>query len=267
MHKLISIDQMLEYILDKTSFKGNLAVILGSGLGAFAHKLENSITIPYSDIPEYPQPTVEGHAGELVFGQINGIEILAAKGRFHFYEGHDFHTVTMPIHLFKKLGIKKLIITNAAGSMDRARLPGSLMAIAGHLDCTFRHGWKSPDIVKGLPYYNPRIIDLALKAGDLSGVKLTQGNYCWAMGPAYETPAEIKYFSSLGGNAVGMSTVPEILTGGELGLQVLGLSCLTNFAAGISEQPLSHAEVIETADRVGADFTKLLLQIISMWKD
>ncbi len=266
MSKLTSISEMQEYILDRTGFDGSLAVILGSGLGAFANNLENAITIPYGDIPEYPQASVEGHAGEMVFGEINGIKILTAKGRFHFYEGFDFHTVTTPIRLFNKLGITKLIITNAAGSMNLSQRPGSLMVLTGHLDCTFRHGLQPPEIVTGLPYYNSDVIKLVLKAADLSGVGIYRGNYCWAMGPAYETPSEVNFFRSLGGDAVGMSTVPEILAAGELGMSVLGLSCLTNFAAGITKQPLTHAEVMETAQRVGADFTKLLLKTIGMWK-
>lgn len=266
MSKLTSISEMQEYILDKTGFDGSLAVILGSGLGAFANKLKNTLTIPYGDIPEYPQPTVEGHAGEMVFGEINGIKLLTAKGRFHFYEGHDFNTVTTPIRLFNKLGINKLIITNAAGSMNLSRRPGSLMVLTGHMDCTFRHGIEAPEIVTGLPYYNSDVIKLVFKAADLTGVSLSRGNYCWTMGPAYETPSEVKYFRSLGGDAVGMSTVPEILTAGELGMSVLGLSCLTNFAAGITKLPLTHTEVMETALRAGADFTKLLLQTIVMWE-
>ncbi len=261
------ITEMTEFIFNRTSFNGRLAIVLGSGLGGFADQLEKSQVIPYQKIPNYPKPTVEGHSGELVFGSLQGVGLIAAKGRFHFYEGHNFQTVTIPIRLFHKLGVDHLIITNAAGSMDLAYPPGTLMAVTGHIDCTFRHAMDNPLVQKGFPYHDPGFIKLAHQAAQQAGISLAQGNYCWALGPAYETPAEIEYFCSLGGDAAGMSTVPEILTAGELGMRVLTISCLTNFAAGITDQPLTHAEVIETAERVGADFSELLTITIELLKE
>lgn len=261
------ITEMTDFIFNQTSFNGRLAIVLGSGLGRFADELENSQVIPYQKIPDYPKSTVEGHSGELVFGSLRGVDLIAAKGRFHFYEGHNFQTVTLPIRLFHKLGVDHLIITNAAGSMDMAHPPGTLMAVTGHIDCTFRHSMDDPLVQKGFPYHDPGFIELAHQAARQAGISLAQGNYCWALGPAYETPAEIEYFRSLGGDAAGMSTVPEILTAGELGMRVLTISCLTNFAAGITDQPLTHAEVIKTADRAGADFSELLTLTIELLKE
>lgn len=261
------INEMIEFISYKTRFKGRLAIILGSGLGGFADQLENRLVIPYKNIPKYPQSTVEGHSGELVFGSMQGVDLIAAKGRFHFYEGHDFQTVTLPIRLFHKLGVDHLIITNAAGSMDKVNPPGTLMVVTGHLDCTFRHSMNDPFIQKGFPYHDPGFIELAHLAAQKTGIKLADGNYCWALGPAYETPAEIEYFKTLGGNAAGMSTVPEILTAAELGMRVLTISCLTNYAAGITDQPLTHREVIETADQTSAKFLGLLTHTIKLLEE
>lgn len=258
---------MVEFIHDQTGFAGRLAVILGSGLGKFGDLLTDPAIISYKYIPFYPETKVEGHAGEFVFGNLDGVELVVAKGRFHFYEGYDFQTVTLPIRLFQKLGISHVIITNAAGSMNKVLPPGSLMIMNGHLDCTFRHSVEDPRLYTGEPYYDPQFIALAEKAAGKLGVFISPGVYCWSLGPAYETPAEIDYFRSLSGDAVGMSTVPELITAGELGLSTLAISCITNYAAGIASQPLNHGEVLETADRVSNRFTKLLTRIIGLLKD
>lgn len=253
---------MVEYIYDQTGFSWGIAIVLGSGLGDFADNLSDRQIIKYTDIPGYPKPTVEGHAGELVIGKLAGIPVLGAKGRFHFYEGYDYHTVTLPIRLFHKLGIQTLIITNAAGSTRLAFPPGTLMAINGHIDGTFRHSVEDPEIVSGSPYHDPDLLRFAADSGQESGVEIVTGVYCWTLGPSYETPDEIKYFRSLGADAVGMSTVPEIQAAAKFGVPVLGLSCLTNYAAGITDQPLTHQEVIETAEAVRENFTQLVITII-----
>ncbi|MFH1852530.1 MAG: purine-nucleoside phosphorylase [Candidatus Neomarinimicrobiota bacterium] len=254
--------KMVDYVRERIGTAPAVAIILGSGLGDFADNLEQKITIPYHAIPGYPRPTVEGHAGELVFGLLGTVPVLAAKGRFHFYEGHALETVTLPVRLFHRLGVRALIITNAAGSVRRDYPPGSLMALTGHLDCTFRQGPEAPDIVSGVPCHDPRLLDCARKAAAETGVELQSGIYCWTLGPAYETPEEIEFFRSLGGDAVGMSTVPELQAAAELGLSTLGISCLTNYAAGITGQPLTHQEVIDTAAAVRDKFTRLIIAVI-----
>ncbi len=253
---------MREYIVDRTGFTGGVAIVLGSGLGKFADHLAVKTVVAYKDIPDYPRPTVEGHAGEFVFGRLAEIPVLAAKGRFHFYEGHSFETVTLPVALFHKLGVKALIITNAAGSTRRDFPPGTLMALSGHCDCTFRHSAVLPEVIIGEPYHDQRLLELARRAAQEEKVGLKEGIYCWTLGPAYETPAEIEYIRKLGGDAVGMSTVPELQAAANFELPALGISCLTNFAAGITDRPLTHQEVMETAEAVKGEFTRLVLATI-----
>ena len=253
---------MTEYVFDKTHVPCGTAIILGSGLGEFADQLDNAVTIPYRDIPGYPKPTVEGHAGEFVYGFYNECPILAAKGRFHYYEGHDFHTVTIPVRLIHKLGLDHLIITNAAGSANPENSPGNLMLVTGHMDCTFRHGWEKPKVHTGKPYYNETLHKIVRQSAQALDIDLKEGVYCWTQGPAYETPAEVDLFRSWGADAVGMSTVPEIVAAGEFDLPVITISTLTNFAAGITDKPLTHREVIETANLVKPKFKDLLESLI-----
>lgn len=259
-----NLSEMTDYINDHHPGEPGIAIVLGSGLGDFADGLDDASTIAYRDIPGYPKPTVEGHAGQLVFGRLDEIPLVCAKGRFHFYEGHDFNTVTLPIQLFAHLGVRALIITNAAGSTSRKLPPGTLMAIHGHMDGTFRHGIGDPQPVTGAPFHSPQLLALAHQAAGITKVELAEGVYCWTLGPGYETPEEIKYFSSLGADAVGMSTVPELQAAADLDIPALGISCLTNFAAGISDQPLTHDEVIETADRVKVQFADLLREMVRL---
>lgn len=260
---MINYDLMAEAVQDQAHFNGRVAVVLGSGLGPFADSLQDQAVINYDAIPGYPKSTVEGHSGELVIGKLNGVELIAAKGRFHYYEGYEFDEITIPIHVFSKLGVDHLIITNSSGSMDIDVPPGTLMAITGHMDCTYRHSADDPYLYEGLPYHDPGMIGLAQSSAKKLGFEIATGNYCWTMGPAYETPAEIKDMQRMGGHAVGMSTVPEIIAAGELGMKVLTISCLTNYAAGISPHKLTHEEVMETATHSGERFTQLLKEIIS----
>ncbi len=256
------VSAMAKFITYRTGFRGGTAVILGSGLGSFADQLADPVVLPYGDIPDYPRSTVAGHSGELVAGNLRGNPLIVAKGRFHFYEGYDYHTVTLPIRLFRELGVSNLIITNAAGSMKPETPPGNLMLIKGHMDCTFRHGVELPRRFTGHPYHNPGLLKLAKTAAGRAAVPLGEGIYCWVFGPAYETPAEISFFRELGGDAVGMSTVPEILSAAECGIPTLAISTLTNYAAGISDKPLTHEEVLETANRVKSSFIRLLTEIV-----
>jgi purine-nucleoside phosphorylase len=256
------VPEMAEFIHNRAGSKSTIAVILGSGLGDFARQLNDTVTIPYESIPHYPRSTVEGHSGELAVGKIDGIPVIAAKGRFHYYEGYNISTVTTPIGLLSKLGIKYLLITNAAGSVSEDLLPGSLMLITGHMDCTFRHLPDHPRKFSGEPYHDRSLLKIARASAKEMNLVLHEGMYCWTLGPAYETPAEVAFIRDLGGTAVGMSTVPEIHAAVEFGMKTLGISTITNFAAGISDRPLTHDEVIETADLVKHQFTELLVRII-----
>ena len=259
---MIDYGLMAEKVFDLTYFNGRIAVILGSGLGKFSNHLKNQITISYNDIPGYPSSTVEGHKGELVCGRLDNNQILIANGRFHYYEGYSFQQVTIPIHMFEKLGVDHLIITNSSGSMNKHFLPGSIMVVKGHMDCTYRNSPANPKIYSGSPYHDPELIDLAFSAAKEIDIELKSGNYCWTLGPSYETPAEIKDMINLGGDAVGMSTVPEIISAAELDIKVLTISCLTNFAAGITKKTLTHEDVVKTADKSSKEFSELLIKLL-----
>lgn len=257
------ISELKEQVVDATGFSGNTAIILGSGLGALSESLSDKKTISYSALDGFPVSTVEGHSGELITGSLSGAVVLLASGRFHLYEGYDFETVTIPVKLFNALGIENLIITNSSGSIRKENQPGSLMAITGHLDCTFRHSAGDPVLQTSDVYHHPELLNLAKSSAEELGIDLKTGNYCWTLGPSYETKAEIQYFASLGGDAVGMSTVPEIIAAGEFGIRILTISCLTNYAAGVSDEPLTHEEVIATAEQSGETFTELISTIIA----
>lgn len=258
----VPLDEMVRYVRSHTGFQGRIAVVLGSGLGAFTEGLSHSRVIPYASIPNFPLPTVEGHRGELVSGVLNDIPLLVARGRFHRYEGHSLENVTLPMRLFHALGVRRVIITNAAGSLKPEFTPGSLLLITGHLDCTFQEHPQQPQPITAPPYYVPDLLEIARRSAREAGITLREGIYCWTLGPAYETPDEIHYFQSLGGAAVGMSTVPEISWAGPHGMEPLAISMLTNFAAGLSATPLTHEEVIETANRMKVSFLHFLTRVI-----
>ena len=253
---------MAEKIFDESKFNGQIAVILGSGLGKITSNIKNSISIQYISIPHYPQTTVEGHPGELVLGTLHDIDILIAKGRFHYYEGYSFEEITIPIQLFSRLGIKYLIITNSAGSMNLDHPPGNFMVADSHMDCTFRSDSNDPEIRSHSIFHDPSLIQLAKSSAKKLEQEINTGTYCWTLGPCYETPAEIKNMRYLGGDAVGMSTVPEIVTAAKLGIKTLTLSCLTNYAAGISRSPLTHHEVVMNAKKFDKNFSNLIIEII-----
>ena len=235
------------------------AVILGSGLGEFTTKLQDPIQIQYADIPHYPSSSVSGHMEEWVFGYIDEKPIICASGRFHYYEGFSMEEITLPVSVANSLGCRLLIITNAAGCLKKEWDLGNLMLMMGYIDYTFRENSDPPNIVS----FNrdtknqKRIREIA---SDLD-ILLKEGIYTWALGPSYETPAEIQDIISLGGDAVGMSTVPEIMKAKELGLEAIGISCLTNYGAGIEGSILSHEDVLEVTNRVHIKFSSLLLEI------
>jgi purine-nucleoside phosphorylase len=241
------------------------AIVLGSGLGDFAGTLGAHVSIPYGDLPHWPASTVIGHDGRLVVGLVKGRMIAALAGRCHLYEGHDARTVTFAIRALGLLGVKTLILTNAAGGINPGFSQGALMVIDDHINLSGfnplaganddRFGVRFPDMSE---VYAKRLRRLADDAGHALGVRLPHGVYASLLGPSYETPAEIRYLRTIGADAVGMSTVAEAIAARHMGIEVLGISCITNMAAGVLPQPLDHNEVMETARRVRGQFIALL---------
>jgi purine-nucleoside phosphorylase len=247
-----------------------IALVLGSGLGAFADEFEEPVGIPYQEIPGFVSSTALGHVGRLVVGKVGGVPVLAMQGRVHYYEGYSLEEVTFPIRTFKLMGIETLILTNAAGGVDVELSQGALMVISDHLNLMGVNPLRGPNDER----FGPRFPDMSeVYARDLQemvgeeakdlGVTIRRGIYAALTGPSYETPAEIHMLRAFGADAVGMSTVPEAIVARHMGMKVLGISCITNMAAGISEEPINHDEVIETGQRVRSTFTKLLRKLIA----
>lgn len=266
---LEQINEAAAYIRSHTSETPEIGLILGSGLGVIADLVENPVVIPYEDIPHFPVSTVEGHAGELLLGTVSGRQVLLMKGRFHLYEGYGVEAVSFPIRVMKQLGVSKLLVTNAAGGINTSYLPGDLMLIKDHINFTFRNpligpnldefGVRFPDMSEA---YSKRLRAAAMETAARQGIRLQEGVYIGLLGPSYETPAEIRMMRGLGADAVGMSTVSEVIAARHAGIEVLGFSCISNMAAGILDQPLSHEEVIETTERVKQQFLQLIVGII-----
>jgi purine-nucleoside phosphorylase len=246
------------------------AVVLGSGLGDFASTLERPTSLPYADIPHWPAAAVVGHEGRFLIGGSRGRSIIALAGRSHFYEGHDLRTVTFGTRVLGMLGVKVVILTNAAGGVNTSFTPGDLMVIDDHINLLGanplagpndeRFGVRFPDLTN---VYSPRLRRIADEAGAALGLTLPHGVYAACHGPSYETPAEVRYLRTIGADAVGMSTVPEAIVARHMGIEVLGISCITNMAAGVLAQPLNHEEVLETARRVRGTFISLLNGVIA----
>jgi purine-nucleoside phosphorylase len=246
-----------------------VGLILGSGLGALADVLTDASTIPTSDIPHFPVSSVEGHAGHLVVGQLAGKMVAVLRGRVHMYEGHDARRVTFPVRLLHGLGVRHLIVTNAAGGVNPAFLPGTLMFIDDHINFAFANPLVGPNTGEGPRFpdmsapYDRAWLDRAEAVALREGIPTTRGVYLWTMGPSYETKAEIRAFSLMGADAVGMSTVPEVIQAAYLGMSVLGLSTITNPAAGLSPRPLAHNEVIEVGNQVRSKLQRLVTSLVS----
>ncbi len=266
---LSRINEAKEYILDKAGVTPEIALILGSGLGDMAEEVEGKTAIDYKDIPNFPVSTVQGHKGRLVFGTMSGKKAVFMQGRFHYYEGYKMEDVVFPVWVFKALGVEKLIVTNAAGGVNTGFKPGDLMLIKDHIN----FAGNNPLIGPNLDVFGPRFPDLSeayskelmnvVKASaSANGIKLQEGTYIFLTGPSYETPAEIRACRVLGADAVGMSTVPEVVAANHSGIKTAGISCITNMAAGILDQPLNHKEVMETADRVKENFSKLIKSVV-----
>jgi len=247
----------------------SIALVLGSGLGGFADELQEGVAIPYGEIPGFAKSTVEGHAGRLVIGKANGVSLAALQGRFHYYEGYSLEEVTFPIRVMKLLGARTLLLTNAAGAVNVELNPGALMVISDHLNLMGVNPLLGPNDER----FGPRFPDLSdLYSGKLQTIvveearkmhlEIRRGIYAGLMGPSYETAAEIHMVRTLGADAVGMSTVPEAIVARHMGMGVIGISCITNFAAGVTEYPIDHHAVIETGERVRVQFTELLGRVV-----
>ena len=266
---IIMMKETLDYIQTYTDdFKPEIGIVLGSGLGDLADTY-CEFAIPYDKIPGFAKSTVEGHKGQLVFAQINKRNVVMMQGRNHFYEGHSMQDVTYPIKVMKKLGVKTVIITNAAGAINKSFRPGDLMVITDHINLMGTNpliGPNDPDLGVRFPdmseVYNKNLIKIVDAAGRLLKIDLKHGVYVATTGPSYETPAEIKMTRFMGGDAAGMSTVPEAIVANYCGMKVIGISCISNFATGISSKKLSHEEVIETTEKVKAKFKELVLLLL-----
>src|SRR5215204_4337389 len=263
------VSEAAEAIRTRVSEIPAIGVVLGSGLGDFANSLDDRVAIPYGDLPHWPKSNVIGHEGKLVVGKSRGRTIAALAGRVHLYEAHDVRTVTFAVRVLGVLGVKTLILTNAAGGVNTRFFQGALMVIDDHInlsganpltgDNEDRFGPRFPDMTE---VYSSRLRGIADRAGKALGLQLPHGIYVALLGPSYETPAEIRYLRTIGADAVGMSTVHEAIAARHMGMDVLGISCITNMAAGVLPQPLNHDEVMETARRVRGSFIALLEGIL-----
>jgi len=265
------ISNAAELLRSRIPFIPEIALVLGSGLGDFADTLEDTVRIPYAQIPGFPQPTVEGHSGALVFGKKQGRPVVAMQGRIHYYEGFSQQELTLPIRVLAALGVRSLILTNAAGGVNLNFRPGDLMLISDHINFSGTNPLIGPNLDAFGPRFPdtsdlyPKALRTAIQAkAESAGIALREGVYAMYSGPNYETPAEIRMFRTLGADAVGMSTVPEALVAGHCGLQVVGISCITNMAAGILPVKLNHGEVVEIAALVHDKFHNLLNLILTV---
>ena len=252
-----------------TPLAPRLGIILGSGLGNFAAQVEDPTAIPYAEIPHFPQSTVEGHSGKLILGHIAGVPVAVMQGRVHAYEGYPLSEVTFPTRVLGPLGCKSLIVTNAAGGINTTYRQGSLIAIADHINLTGSNAAAGPNEARFGPRffdmttaYSPRLRSMAQAEAAKQNIPLTEGIYLAVLGPSYETPAEIRAFRTLGADLVGMSTVHEVIVARHMGIEVLGLSLVTNMAAGVLDEAINHEEVMETGRRVERRFTSLLTALI-----
>ena len=258
-----------KYIASKTKLRPGVALVLGSGLGAFADDLTGAVRIPYAKISGFSTSTVEGHSGTLVIGKVGEVTVAAMQGRVHLYEGYSTKEVTFPMRVFRQLGIRAVILTNAAGAINLAYDQGALVVIRDHINLQgsnpligpndARFGPRFPDMTNA---YSKKYREIALAEAKQLGIKIHDGVYAALSGPSYETPAEIRYLKAIGADLVGMSTVPEVIVARHLGMQVLGISCVTNMAAGIIDREINHAEVMATGERVKSQFVKLLRAIL-----
>ena len=263
------VNETVQYIYGRTAYRPEIAIILGSGLGLLGDKLLDADVIPYEELPHWKSSTAPGHNGRLIFGMLGGKQVVCMQGRLHYYEGYTMEDTTYPIRVMAKLGIKNLLLSNAAGGINTEFTPGTLMLITDHINFLGRNPLMGPNEADfGVRFcdmsyaYAPHLREIALEAASELGQHLEQGVYVATTGPSYETPAEIRMFRIWGASAVGMSTVPEVIVANHSGMNVMGISCITNMAAGVLDQKLTEEEVLETGARVGAEFQALMTRIV-----
>lgn len=264
-HEMEIITNAVQIIRKRTDFEPEIGLILGSGLGDYADQIENPVVIPYRDLPDFPVSTVAGHTGQFVIGMCRGRHVIAMQGRVHYYEGYSQKMITLPVRIMKRLGVQKMVLTNACGGVNQEFEPGTLMMIRGHINYSGSNpllgenfeedGPRFPDVSQ---IYKKEYRDSLRAAAAAKGIHLEEGVYMMFSGPSYETPEEVRMARILGADAVGMSTVPEAIVCAHCGIPVLGISCITNFGAGILDQPLNHEEVVETAAHVKKVFVEVL---------
>nr|WP_026174244.1 purine-nucleoside phosphorylase [Effusibacillus pohliae] len=262
---LKKIEETVSYIRSKTDLTPQVGLILGSGLGVLADEIESPTVIDFAEIPNFPLSTVEGHAGKLVIGTLEGCPVVTMQGRFHFYEGYSQKEITFPVYVMKQLGCDKLVVTNACGGMNRNFQPGDLMLITDHINFTGSNpliGANDPQLGPRFPdmsqAYNRELIEIAERVAEKNGIQVQKGVYVAISGPAYCTPAELIMLRNFGADAVGMSTVPEVIVANHAGLKVIGISCVTDMAIGEELEPLTHEQVVEVANRTRPTFISLV---------
>ncbi|MGC1202727.1 MAG: purine-nucleoside phosphorylase [Candidatus Acidiferrales bacterium] len=263
------VDRAAKFILSRTKLRPRIVLVLGSGLGAFADELSESVRVPYGKIPGFPHSTAIGHAGRLVIGKVEGVAVAAMQGRVHLYEGYSAKDVTFPMRVFGRMGVRAAILTNAAGGINLQFNQGALVVIRDHINLQGvnpligpndeRFGTRFPDMSEA---YSKPFAQIALEEARRLGIEIHTGVYAAVSGPTYETPAEIRFLRTIGADLVGMSTVPEAIAARHMGIRVLGISCVTNMAAGILDQPINHLEVLETTERVKTQFVGLLRAVL-----
>jgi len=261
--------ETVDFLKKSVEYNPKIAIILGSGLGNMVDFIEEKVEIEYKDIPNFPVSTVSGHDGKLVFGKIGNVEVVAMKGIFHFYEGYDMKKVTYPMYVMKQFGIKKVIVSNAAGGSNDTFKPGTLMLITDHINSfgtnpligpnDDRFGPRFPDMTE---VYKKYLIEQAKEVAEEIGIEYREGVYLGNTGPTYETAAEVRAFTRMGADAVGMSTVPETTVANYLGMDVLGISCITNMATGIAKKAHSHTDVVDVAKKAGENFCNWVVNIV-----
>tara|TARA_R110000868_G_scaffold406929_1_gene687749 strand:+ start:1843 stop:2673 length:831 start_codon:yes stop_codon:yes gene_type:complete len=265
------LEEASAYIKKQRDVRPQVGVVLGSGLGAFVDQIQDKVTLAYDDIPHFKQTTVEGHEGRLILGKIGNVEVAVMQGRYHAYEGHHTDQVVFPVRLLARLGIDSIILTNASGGVNESYKSGDLVMITDHINLSGQNplvgpniaelGPRFPDMTKA---YDPKLQEILMSQAKAQGVDLKKGIYAGVLGPTYETPAEVRMIRILGGDLVGMSTVPESIAANHLGLSVAGVSCVTNMAAGIENVKLQHSDIKEQALKVMQKFSSLLVESIKI---
>ncbi len=263
------IEEAARYLRSKIALTPEVGIVLGSGLGVYVDEIQDRVTIPYQDIPHFHQTTVEGHDGRMIFGKVRGKNVVALSGRLHAYEGYPMEDVVLPVRVMALLGVKTLFVTNASGGINPAFHPGDLVMIEDHINLSGRNPLVGPNINQLGPRfpdmseaYPQALRDKLKAAGAKHGVALKSGVYAWLLGPTYETPAEIRMLARVGGDMVGMSTVPEVIAACHLGVRVAGVACITNYAAGLKPERLNHADVKHVAQKAMAGFASVLTETI-----